>query len=625
MNFTGGAPVNMAGNTWFGGDYNNQEGATTQCFPNGNVAFYSNSCHIKDATHTIRGNDPLNGGGGNSSTQGVISIPNPADPNNQFYMITAAVDPSGGSNCTQSNHGIYVYPVDATGVVTVGAPTQLYNGSAAAGRVNEAIAVSSDFNGGYWVVSADHNNGTGAVRFLAWHIDNTGTINTTPVPSAVATGVWNFQPQASIVFNKCNNRIAFVQHGPENYYVFNWDATSGTTTGSIRSGNAGVGFLYGCEFSPDGNMLYVTGLNGGDALRQINLATGANNVVAANPLATCCIQGWGNLKLGPDDRIYVSHAYSAAETGPKYLGVINNPNATTVGGANYVANGYTINGSGGNYPSTQRGLITLGWHNPNLPISTSTTPCMSFSYTYEQYFGTSIPVVPGSAQWDFGEGSGWQTGLGNNPSHSYASNGNYTVRLRVRDQACNNFYTSELDINVNCPTPVEMLDFKANCDNGTVELAWQTATETDNDYFEVQRSPDMQNFETIAVVQGSGTTNQIQSYSVQDKTPSDIKNYYRLVQYDFDGSYEISHSVATSCDLLGFSIRPNPSSSAFALTTSTDLTGSRFIVLDVLGKIVAEGVVKANTTELGKQLLPGTYVFKLNTGNQVIARKIIKQ
>jgi hypothetical protein len=635
LDFTSGSPVAMTGNTWDGGtpNYDNQEGATTDCFPNSNVAYYSNSCALKDATHTYRGPNPLLGGG-NSSTQGVISFPNPSSPTNKYFMANARVDGSGGSNCTQSSHGIYVYPVDAsTTPLTVGAPTLLSAGQASSsGPGNESIAVGSDMAGGYWIVSVDYNSGTGNCRFVAWNVDSTGTINTTPVYSpTVISSAWSFQPQACVNISKCQTRIAYLQKGApagSEYVVCNWDPVNGVSTGIIRQGSTGNAFNYGCEFSPDGNVLYVTGLDAADALRQIVIATGTINVVAATNLGPSALTGWGNLKLGPDNKIYVSHSYSASEAGPKYIGVIGTPNGTTAAGAGYVATGYTL--GAGALPSTQNGLITLSWHNPFLTINNSSaTNCMDFSHTFNQYYGTAIPVLANSEEWDFGHGGGWQTGLGATPTHTFPSNKGYTVKLRLKDSYCQNFYATQRTVVVSCVLPVELVSFKARKSDGGVLLNWQTAIEINNDYFEIMRSTDGLTFQRIGIVEGAGNSKSLLNYSFFDERATGTQVYYKLIQHDFDGATDASNIVTVQLDKTfnaPIAIAPNPFNESFVVTKFNDEKAS-VIVYDLLGRIVeqkssseAELVI-----QLGAGLVNGTYIIEYITSESSYTARVEKQ
>ena len=72
------------------------------------------------------------------------------------------------------------------------------------------------------------------------------------------------------------------------------------------------------------------------------------------------------------------------------------------------------------------------------------------------------------------------------------------------------------------PVPVELISFTAEVDDNVVTLFWQTATETNNSGFEIERLQDykiekLQEWERIGFVEGKGTTTEIQSYSFTDK------------------------------------------------------------------------------------------------------------
>jgi len=90
--------------------------------------------------------------------------------------------------------------------------------------------------------------------------------------------------------------------------------------------------------------------------------------------------------------------------------------------------------------------------------------------------------------------------------------------------------------------PVELTSFTASADFGVVNLSWSTATETNNQGFEVQRSENGE-FVTIAFVEGHGTTTQTQNYSYSDKNVNASSYSYRLKQVDFDGTFEYSGVV----------------------------------------------------------------------------------
>jgi len=94
------------------------------------------------------------------------------------------------------------------------------------------------------------------------------------------------------------------------------------------------------------------------------------------------------------------------------------------------------------------------------------------------------------------------------------------------------------------PLPVELLSLDAKWKNQTVEVNWTTASEINSDYFLIQRSASGQLFENIGSVQAAGNTTSLKDYSFFDYQPLKGTSYYRLQQFDFDGSNETSQMVA---------------------------------------------------------------------------------
>lgn len=90
--------------------------------------------------------------------------------------------------------------------------------------------------------------------------------------------------------------------------------------------------------------------------------------------------------------------------------------------------------------------------------------------------------------------------------------------------------------------PVELISFEASNNNGNCKLNWSTATELNNDGFEIERSYNGVDFEVISFVEGNGTTNEVKNYQFLDKEVA-AAAYYRLRQIDFDGAFEYSPTV----------------------------------------------------------------------------------
>ncbi len=103
------------------------------------------------------------------------------------------------------------------------------------------------------------------------------------------------------------------------------------------------------------------------------------------------------------------------------------------------------------------------------------------------------------------------------------------------------FYLGANDL----PMPVELLFFKAENNDGETQLNWATASEKNNNYFVIERAGSALDYEMIGIVGGSGNTNAPVYYSFTDQ--SGVLSgtlYYRLTQFDYDGSSEVIGQIA---------------------------------------------------------------------------------
>lgn len=91
--------------------------------------------------------------------------------------------------------------------------------------------------------------------------------------------------------------------------------------------------------------------------------------------------------------------------------------------------------------------------------------------------------------------------------------------------------------------PVELTRFTATARQGQVELYWQTASETESDYFEIERAEGADDWETIYRMTGRGTTYETTNYRAIDTDPPANTIYYRLRQVDYDGRTSLSQIV----------------------------------------------------------------------------------
>jgi len=109
--------------------------------------------------------------------------------------------------------------------------------------------------------------------------------------------------------------------------------------------------------------------------------------------------------------------------------------------------------------------------------------------------------------------------------------------------------------------PIELKTFKAYTKGSNIEIYWSTASESNNDFFSVERSIDGENFEIIGEIEGAGNSNQFLEYIFTDKEPLDQVSYYRLKQTDYNLDYSYSEIVAVKSEVKKeqiFKVYPNP-------------------------------------------------------------------
>lgn len=94
------------------------------------------------------------------------------------------------------------------------------------------------------------------------------------------------------------------------------------------------------------------------------------------------------------------------------------------------------------------------------------------------------------------------------------------------------------------PLPIKLISFDAKNMAETVELSWTTATEENNDYFELERSVDANNWNSIAKMAGAGNANQVNKYNFIDNSPNEGVNYYRLTSHDFNGETHVYSMIS---------------------------------------------------------------------------------
>jgi hypothetical protein len=181
--------------------------------------------------------------------------------------------------------------------------------------------------------------------------------------------------------------------------------------------------------------------------------------------------------------------------------------------------------------------------------------------------------------------------------------------------------------------PISLTRFdaiKAN-DGKSVNIRWTTQSESNNAWFQVERSTDGRHFGTIEKMVGAGNSTSPRHYACVDRQPATGMNFYRLASVSYDGHYRPeSKTVPVNMGPgdLSVLIYPNP---APAATTALHLTLPHAVentltvtLLDTHGRPVHRqrlepppGGTASGTIALQRRLAPGIYTVRFACGEWI--------
>lgn len=209
----------------------------------------------------------------------------------------------------------------------------------------------------------------------------------------------------------------------------------------------------------------------------------------------------------------------------------------------------------------------------------------------------------------------------------YEYNGKY-MHTRVNGSAATNSGTT---------LPVELTQFSATTQSANVILNWTTASEINNRGFDVERSVDGRRFEKVRFVNGAGSSNRINNYTLTDEKPFRTTGsstlFYRLKQIDLDGKFTYSYVVKVSESakaIKGVAAYPNPFSNEMTVSLNAQSQGNATIVLtDLQGRVASSQTVTVGTgvnvlPYPTTDLQPGVYFMTIQLDGETQILKVIK-
>lgn len=174
--------------------------------------------------------------------------------------------------------------------------------------------------------------------------------------------------------------------------------------------------------------------------------------------------------------------------------------------------------------------------------------------------------------------------------------------------------------------PVELVEFNGEKVAQDNFISWSTASEINSNYFELWRSEEGVMYEKIATISAAGTSNSIKNYSFQDKEVSGM-HYYKLIQYDFDGSHQESKVIIVSGlsnNSTKVTLYPVPSSNHITVSAELLTAGTYYVkIYDSKGSEVYHSILMGLEGENKfpvniSELTAGNYYLKIFGSNDVM-------
>ena len=175
--------------------------------------------------------------------------------------------------------------------------------------------------------------------------------------------------------------------------------------------------------------------------------------------------------------------------------------------------------------------------------------------------------------------------------------------------------------------PVELTSFTGACSNGNQEFSWITATETNNDFFTLEKSVNAVDFIEAGRVKGAGNSTSPESYHFVLNSDDAVYQYFRLKQTDFNGKFSYSSVINLECssDYYGaVTLFPNPVANEARIRFNFPIKEHIvYTITDIYGRPVQMGDIQTdeNIRELEfpvDELSGGVYLVEMKVPGKSI-------
>lgn len=271
---------------------------------------------------------------------------------------------------------------------------------------------------------------------------------------------------------------------------------------------------------------------------------------------------------------------------------------------------------------TAGSILSIGL-NSETPLSIPVNVIIPAGETYGFYITATNPIL--------------STGLLTTTNAGYATissnsemtiSGGIGITYPFNTVTPNRSFNGTARYSIGTPTPVEFIDFTATKINQSVLLEWETESEINNDYFEIERSSNALEWSRLFKTQAAGESTEPKEYSEMDLEPLQGISYYRLSQFDLDGTRTILKLVSFNNEFnLGANeirVFPNPTAEKVkVLGNKTELNELR--ILNLVGQDISENLLIVSHDGYSEvnfnDQQAGVFILKTKTNSQILIKK----
>ena len=168
-------------------------------------------------------------------------------------------------------------------------------------------------------------------------------------------------------------------------------------------------------------------------------------------------------------------------------------------------------------------------------------------------------------------------------------------------------------------------------EGNAIALTWATSSETNSDYFIIQRSKDGVLFDDVMQEIAAGNSSVLTQYTITDYRPYTSTSFYRVVEVDVDGKFtQIGVTVANFEMELSMNVYPGPSDNTFNVSIAAKNPKQILLVVrDMEGKeyyskvILLRSVDEIVAIEPEGKLPKGLYTIVASSNNAIYSKKIM--